>query len=83
MRSGGYGGEGVTGVARSAPTSNSSFCTRDSRFAMPAGRSPKVIATPMAQLASSTSAYAARRESVLAVRLPSPSAVVPSSPVRV
>jgi hypothetical protein len=83
MRSGGYGGDSLTGLQRSAPTSNSSFCTLDSSAAMPGGRSPKVIAIPIAQLASSTSAYAASRESVLAVRLPSPSAVVPSSPVRV
>jgi len=37
----------------------------------------------MALLASSTSAYATKRGSVLAVRDMSPSAVVPSSPVRV
>ena len=42
-----------------------------------------VIAIPMAQLASSTSAYAASRGSVLGTRLMSPSAVLPSSPVRV
>ena len=40
-------------------------------------------ATPLAALASLASAYAAIRASVFAVRLRSPSAVVPSSPVRV
>jgi hypothetical protein len=56
MRSGGYAGDSTTGVARSAPTSNISFCTRVSSVTMPAGSSPKVTATPIALLASSTSA---------------------------
>src|SRR5438309_5155500 len=39
------------------------------------------MATPIVELASSTSPYAVTRASVLVVRLMSPSAVVPSSPV--
>jgi hypothetical protein len=57
MRSGGYGGGSeLTGLQRSAPTSNISFCTRVSSVTTPAGSSPKVTAMPIAQLASSTSA---------------------------
>jgi hypothetical protein len=57
MRSGGYGGgSGRTGLHRSAPTSNNSFCTRARTAAISAGSSPKVIVMPIAQLASSTSA---------------------------
>ena len=56
MRSGGYGGDSTTGVARSAPTSNISFCTRVSSATISAGSSPKVMTMPIALLASSTSA---------------------------
>jgi hypothetical protein len=46
----------VTGLARSAPTSNNSFCTRPSSRDMPDPSAPNVIAMPIAQFASSTSA---------------------------
>src|SRR5437588_358023 len=46
-------------------------------------RPPRAMATPIVELASSTSPYAVTRASVFAVRLISPSAVVPSSPVLV
>jgi hypothetical protein len=57
MRSWGYSGGVVgRGVARSAPASKRSFWIRRSRFTMASGRPPRMIATPIAQLASSVSA---------------------------
>lgn len=82
-RSGGYCGFSTTGVDRSAPTSNRSFCTRTRTSTTSSGSPPRAMAVPMTAFASFASAYAAIRRSVLAVRLMSPSAVVPLSPVRV
>jgi len=57
MRSCWYaGGSGLTGLARSAPTSNSSFWIRPSSAVTSAGSWPNVTAIPMAQFASSVSA---------------------------
>jgi hypothetical protein len=56
IRSGGYFGSGVTGVARSAPTSNRSFWMLRSRSATAGAGAPRASAVPITLLASSTSA---------------------------
>ena len=70
------------GVARSAPRSNRSFWMR---VRTPWWLVPVSAATarPIALLASSTVPIASIRAACLAVREPSTSPVVPSSPVRV
>ena len=60
-----------------------SFWTRNSAAASRLSGGNRVIAMPIAELASSTSPIAAIRASDLATREPSTSPVVPSSPVRV
>src|SRR5688500_16934684 len=73
------GSKSSPGVARSAPRSNKSFCTR----ARSVASSSASIVQPSTELASSTAPTASKRGSCLARREPSTSPVVPSSPVRV
>ena len=83
MRSGGYLGFSTTGVERSAPASNRSFCTCCKTSANCLFGFPSAIAAPIAALASSQSAYATNRASFFETREKSLNPVVPSSPVRV
>ncbi|MDQ0932689.1 hypothetical protein QFZ49_002619 [Streptomyces turgidiscabies] len=82
-RNGGNSGFSATGVARSAPTSNRSFCTRVSTLTTATSSPPSATAVPITAFASLASAYAEIRRSVLATLLMSPRAVVPWSPVLV
>src|SRR5574343_179321 len=68
----------------SPPRSSRSCCTSISCASTPSsGGRPKAISMPTALFNSSTSPIAFTRGSVLLTRLPSPSPVVPASPVRV